>query len=224
MKASLYDGSFGSCLGYLLKRLVLLAAKLLGFKGFCLFLATLLLCLGRVGEDVWLTLVVTLVCSASGIRVLDSMKEGSEALDAKELISAKLGKLGKRAKPGVFAGRRNGKTEVYDENFYDGIWKSDGNGHTGGAASALPYPGGGSSGQAFPPFGGPAGGGWADGGNSAAGGDPDGKPADGRTGGSARRAAERKGRRASVRAARSAGEKGRERIREALEAAVRPGS
>lgn len=183
MKASLYEGSFGSCLGYLLKRLVLLAAKLLGFKGFCLFLATLLLCLGRVGEDVWLTLVVTLVCSASGIRVLDSMKEGSEALDAKELISAKLGKR---------TGRRNGKTEVYDENFYDGIWKSDGNGRTGGTDPALPYPGGGTAEQS--------------------------------AGGAARRAAERKGRRASVRAARSAGEKGRQRIREALEAAVRPGS
>ena len=191
MKASLYDGSFGSCLGYLLKRLVLLAAKLLGFKGFCLFLATLLLCLGRVGEDVWLTLVVTLVCSASGIRVLDSIQEGSEALDAKELIAAKLGKLGKRT------GRRNGKTEVYDENFYDGIWKSDGDGHTGGTDPALPYPGGGTAEQ------------------SAGGGS---------TSGSAKRAAERKGRRASVRAARSAGKKGRERIREALEAAVRPGS
>ncbi len=211
MKASLYEGSFGSCLGYLLKRLVLLAAKLLGFKGFCLFLATLLLCLGRVGEDVWLTLVVTLVCSASGIRVLDSMKEGSEALDAKELISAKLGKLGKRAKPGVFAGRRNGKTEVYDENFYDGIWKSDGNGRTGGADPALPYPGGGTAEQSA--------GGAAGGGSSVAG-----NPVGGSPSGSARRAAERKGRRASVRAARSAGEKGRERIREALEAAVRPGS
>lgn len=206
MKASLYDGSFGSCLGYLLKRLVLLAAKLLGFKGFCLFLATLLLCLGRVGEDVWLTLVVTLVCSASGIRVLDSMKEGSEALDAKELISAKLGKLGKRT------GRRNGKTEVYDENFYDGIWKSDGNGRTGGADPALPYPGGGT---AELPSGGAAGG-RSD--------KPTGGQADSSESGAARRAAERKGRRASVRAARSAGEKGRERIREALEAAVRPGS
>lgn len=206
MKASLYEGSFGSCLGYLLKRLVLLAAKLFGFKGFCLFLATLLLCLGRVGEDVWLTLVVTLVCSASGIRVLDSMKEGSEALDAKELISAKLGKRGKRT------GRRNGKTEVYDEGVYDGFWKGDGNGHTGGADPALPYPGGGTAEQS-------AGG--------AAGGRSD-KPTGGQAGssesGAARRAAERKGRRAASRAARSAGKKGRERIRAVLEAAARSGS
>ena len=215
MKASLYDGSFGSCLGYLLKRLVLLAAKLLGFKGFCLFLAPLLLCLGRVGEDVWLTLVVTLVCSASGIRVLDSMKEGSEALDAKELISAKLGKLGKRT------GRRNGKTEVYDENFYDGIWKSGGDGRTGRADPALPYPGGGTAEL-------PSGGGTAEqSAGGAAGGRSD-KPTGGQAGssesGAARRAAERKGRRAASRAARSAGKKGRERIREALEAAARSGS
>ncbi|MBQ3686252.1 MAG: hypothetical protein II932_00300, partial [Treponema sp.] len=150
--------------------------------------------------------------SASGIRVLDSIQEGSEALDAKELIAAKLGKLGKRAKPGVFAGRRNGKTEVYDEGFYDGFWKGDDDAGTGGAASALPYPGGGTVEQS-------AGG--------AAGGRSD-KPTGGQAGssesGAARRAAERKGRRASVRAARSAGKKGRQRIREALEAAVRPGS
>ena len=208
MKASLYDGSFGECLGYLFRRAVLLAAKLLGFKGFCLFLATLLLCLGRVGEDVWLTLVVTLVCSASGIRVFDSFKEGSDALDAKELISAKLGKLAK------LAGRRNRKTGGMYEAFYGNVWKDDDGAGADGAASALPYPGGGTAGQ------------------SASGGGPAGgrsdKPAGGQAGssesGAARRAAERKGRRASVRAARSAGEKGRQRIREALEAAAQSDS
>lgn len=90
MKGSTYEGGLASCLGYLAKRAVLLAAKLLGFKGFCLFLATALLFLGRIGEDVWLTLAVTLVCSASGIRVLDSLREGSDAQDLKKFISARL--------------------------------------------------------------------------------------------------------------------------------------
>lgn len=87
MKGEIYEKPFSASLSYLFKRFVLLAAKLLGFKGFCLFLATVLLCCGKLEQDVWLTLAVTLVCSASGIRVLDSFKEGYGTLDVKTIIS-----------------------------------------------------------------------------------------------------------------------------------------
>ena len=129
MTGKLYEGGFSGCLGYLLKRAILLGAKLVGFKGFCLFLATALLFLGRIGEDVWLTLAVTLVCSASGIRVLDSIREGAGALDAKDALSGRL------------SGRAGGKGNYGGE--YEGFWKDDSGAVAGGPAFALPGPGGG---------------------------------------------------------------------------------
>ena len=129
MTGKLYEGGIAGCLGYLLKRVVLLGAKLVGFKGFCLFLATALLCLGRIGEDVWLTLAVTLVCSASGIRVLDSLREGADALDAKNALSVRL--AGRAGRTGISGGE------------YEGFWKNDSGGVAGGHAFALPSPGGG---------------------------------------------------------------------------------
>ena len=129
MTGKLYEGGFAGCLGYLSKRVILLGAKLVGFKGFCLFLGTLLLFMGRIGEDVWLTLAVTLVCSASGIRVLDSLREGTDALDAKNALSGRL--LGR-------AGRK-GMTE--DEDEHEGSWRAASGGIAGGPAFALPGPG-----------------------------------------------------------------------------------
>lgn len=129
MKASLYEGGVAGCLGYLIKRAVLLVAKLLGFKGFCLFLATALLCLGKIGEDVWLTLAVTLVCSASGIRVMDSFREGADALAVRNLISA----------------RPSGSASVKgDDGEHEVCGKDDSGVVSGGSVPALPSPAGGS--------------------------------------------------------------------------------
>ncbi len=211
MKASLYDGSFADCLGYLSRRAVLLLAKLVGFKGFCLFLATLLLCLGKVGEDVWLTLLVTLVCSASGIRVLDSFKEGADVLDAKNFISAKLGKLAKMQ--GVY---HETKESVATGLGCLPFLSASGAGNAGGNASRNAGPaacGDGRDDSRLDAV-------WARL-PEPAGGQPGGAsgPAEPVASGAAVKKAARKGKGVNTAAKRRAGDKGRERIRAVLEEA-----
>ena len=48
----------------LLKRVLLLAGKLAGYKGFAVLLATVLLFCGHVGEAVWASVVVSALCGA----------------------------------------------------------------------------------------------------------------------------------------------------------------
>lgn len=209
MKGSVYEGGISSCLGYLAKRAVLLAAKLLGFKGFCLFLATALLGLGRIGEDVWLTLAITLVCSASGIRVLDSFKEGTDALDAKNAIAARLG--GPAAK---------------EEVSYETSWKGNPIAAAGWTAPALHCPGGSRGPEEGPGTSGTTGtqpGTWfsTPGTQQGSGGTrPGGVGGQSGTSGAAERAASRRGARASSAAAKGQGKRGRQRIRAILEEAV----
>lgn len=69
---TLYEKTVQELLRYALKRLVMLGAKLLGFKSFCLALATVLLVRGIIGEDIWLYVLITVVCSASGLRIADA--------------------------------------------------------------------------------------------------------------------------------------------------------
>jgi hypothetical protein len=68
----LYEKSVRELLRYVLKRFVMLGAKLLGFKSFCLALATVLLGRGIISGDIWLYVVITVVCSASGLRIADA--------------------------------------------------------------------------------------------------------------------------------------------------------
>ena len=68
-----YEKGWAYLAGYAGKRLVMLLAKLTGFKPFCLYLATFLLCRGIVGEEAWLTVMVTVICSASGLRLADTL-------------------------------------------------------------------------------------------------------------------------------------------------------
>jgi hypothetical protein len=69
---TLYEKTVRELLRYALKRLVMLGAKLLGFKSFCLVLATVLLVRGIISEDIWLYVLITVVCSASGLRIADA--------------------------------------------------------------------------------------------------------------------------------------------------------
>lgn len=48
----------------LLKRVLLLAGKLAGYKGFAVLLATVLLYYGHIGEAVWASVVVSALCGA----------------------------------------------------------------------------------------------------------------------------------------------------------------
>lgn len=68
-----YEKDLGYVASYTGKRALMLVAKLAGFKPCCLYLATFLLYKGIVGEDVWLTVMVTVICSASGIRLADTL-------------------------------------------------------------------------------------------------------------------------------------------------------
>lgn len=198
MKGKLYEGSFAGCMGYLLRRAVLLGAKLAGFKGFCLFLGTALLCTGRIGEDVWLTLAVTLVCSASGIRVLDSLTEGADALNAKNALSERLGSP---------AGCKGMEGEKY-ENF--GISAA-----ASAAGRIFGWSARGGRGSGYD--------GRVSGPEAGANGREGAESTD--SGGGASRSgeknAERKGNKASGRAARDAGARGRDRIHGAIGAATR---
>ncbi|MBR1911270.1 MAG: hypothetical protein IJ828_02820 [Treponema sp.] len=67
----IYKMSFKELAGHLAKRALLLAAKLMGFKAFCLFLTTILLLHGFVDKDAWLTVIITVLCSASGVHIAD---------------------------------------------------------------------------------------------------------------------------------------------------------
>ena len=48
----------------LFKRVLLLAGKLAGYKGFAVLLATVLLYFGHIGEAVWASVVVSALCGA----------------------------------------------------------------------------------------------------------------------------------------------------------------
>ena len=67
----IYKASFKELAVHLAKRAFVLAAKLLGFKAFCLFFTTVLLQQGIVDKDAWLTVIITVLCSASGIHIAD---------------------------------------------------------------------------------------------------------------------------------------------------------
>lgn len=85
MKISLYEKSLADCVSYCAKRFVLLFAKLAGLKGFCLFLGTALLCCHVIHEDVWLTIAVTVICSASGLRVFDAVQKARSLCGVMEM-------------------------------------------------------------------------------------------------------------------------------------------
>jgi hypothetical protein len=69
---NMYDKTFADVFAYLGKRIVMLAAKLCGFKSCCLMLATVLLEKGVIGDDVWLTVIITVICATGGLRLADA--------------------------------------------------------------------------------------------------------------------------------------------------------
>lgn len=73
---NIYDKPAKEILAYLGKRVLMLAAKLVGFKACCLYLATALLAHGVITDEVWLYVVVAVICSASGLRIADVCTAG----------------------------------------------------------------------------------------------------------------------------------------------------
>ncbi len=73
-----YNASFKDLAVHLVKRAFMLGAKLLGFKAFCLFFTTVLLRQGIVDKDAWLTVIITVLCSASGVHIADNYITGGK--------------------------------------------------------------------------------------------------------------------------------------------------
>jgi len=63
-------------LAILLKRAIALPSKMLGFKPFCLYLASWLLVKGHIGEWVWLFVLMMVLFGIVGLKVAGGMIPG----------------------------------------------------------------------------------------------------------------------------------------------------
>jgi hypothetical protein len=73
MEMNMYEKNVKEVLRFVLKRLLMLLSKLIGFKACCLYLATYLLVKGTITQEIWLTVMVTVLCGVCGLRVADSI-------------------------------------------------------------------------------------------------------------------------------------------------------
>ncbi|MCR5762792.1 MAG: hypothetical protein K6G00_05340 [Treponema sp.] len=85
----IYKASVKELLAHLAKRALVLAAKLLGFKAFCLFLTTVLLRQGIVDKEAWLTVIITVLCSASGVHIADRLGTGGKGIINSKITGVK---------------------------------------------------------------------------------------------------------------------------------------
>jgi hypothetical protein len=70
------DYTFREHVAILGKRLLALPSKMIGFKPGCLYLATWLLVIGKIGEWVWFSVLVCVLFGIVGLKVLAQMKGG----------------------------------------------------------------------------------------------------------------------------------------------------
>ena len=80
---NMYEKTIPQLWTYIAKRFFMLIAKLTGFKSFCLALATILLCYNVIGSDIWVTVMVTVLCSTSGLKIVDSLDIANRSKNAK---------------------------------------------------------------------------------------------------------------------------------------------
>jgi hypothetical protein len=59
-----------------LKRLIALPSKLIGFKPFCLYLATWLLIQGKISDWIWFAVLIIVLFGIIGLKILAQFKEG----------------------------------------------------------------------------------------------------------------------------------------------------
>lgn len=69
---NMYDKPLKQIFEYIVKRFCMLIAKLTGFKSLCLALSTILLCCSVIESDVWLTVIITVICSSSGLKLAEN--------------------------------------------------------------------------------------------------------------------------------------------------------
>lgn len=73
---AIWEMSAKEHLAILLKRAIALPSKMLGFKPFCLYLATWLLAEGHIGEWVWLFVLMMVLFGIVGLKVAGGMIPG----------------------------------------------------------------------------------------------------------------------------------------------------
>lgn len=66
---AVWEMGFKEHLAILLKRAIALPSKMIGFKPFCLYLATWLLAKGYIGEWVWLFVLMMVLFGIVGLKV-----------------------------------------------------------------------------------------------------------------------------------------------------------
>ena len=71
------DYTFREHIAILAKRLLALPSKMIGFKPFCLYLATWLLIGGKIGEWVWFAVMIAVLFGIVGLKVLAQLRGGS---------------------------------------------------------------------------------------------------------------------------------------------------
>ncbi len=73
-----WEMSFGYHFIVLLKRMIALPSKMIGFKPVCLYLATWLLVEGHIGQWVWLCVLMMVLFGIMGLKVAGNMMARKE--------------------------------------------------------------------------------------------------------------------------------------------------
>lgn len=83
-RENVYDMGFGGILSYMLKRLLLLVAKLAGLKGVCLCTGLILFMQQRVSATVLVSIMGLVLCNASGQHFADRRSVKANAKEMEE--------------------------------------------------------------------------------------------------------------------------------------------
>jgi hypothetical protein len=73
-----WENSFGELVAILGKRVISLPSKMLGFKPFCLYLATWLLHRGLIRDWIWFAVMVMVLFGIVGLKIITHWKENRE--------------------------------------------------------------------------------------------------------------------------------------------------
>ena len=78
---SVIEMSYGGLISNIIKRLLMLAGKLAGYKGFAVLVATVLLCKGNIGEAAWASVIVSALCGFIMPKTLGNIGEKQNEKD-----------------------------------------------------------------------------------------------------------------------------------------------
>jgi hypothetical protein len=111
MSNNLYGQPVRAVFAYLGKRIILLAAKLAGFKSLCLALATVLLVKGLISGSIWLSAMITVICGNTGMRIAGAWQK-EEYDDQPDTKNSTRSDCSAAADPAVQRAARRGKERI----------------------------------------------------------------------------------------------------------------